>query len=77
MAVTEDTVVNENVLCRAADTTAVLVLAGLDGDAVVVDIDVHVTDLDAIAGINIDTVAAGNIVLGMDIQVLDRDVARV
>jgi hypothetical protein len=66
LAVGEVRVLDEDVLGGAVDAQAVGVLAGLDGDAVVVVVDVDVVDVDVFGGVDVDAVGAGDVVLGGD-----------
>ena len=74
MAIGEVRILDEDVFRRTIDTQAIGVLAGLDGYAIVVDVDIHVVDAHMLRGVDIDAVRAGDVVLGGNPQVLGHDV---
>ena len=71
MSIVEMTVLYQYIRRSLVDPPSIRILAALDGDAVVVSLDMHIANGHPGRGIDIDAVAAGYIVLRLDMDPID------
>ena len=71
MTIVKVTILYQDVLSRKVHGSSVLILPALDGDTVIMGFDMCVLDDDICRGIDIDTVATGDVVFCADLYAVN------